>query len=593
MDETASMIKTSFENGLVSLKSTDAEIQKVVGSVSTYTTLTGEDATAATRAVSQMLRNNLAPNAEAAFDILTRGQQLGINKAEDLLDTFNEYGTQFRKLGLDATDSLGLMNQLIRGGARDSDVAADAIKEFSIRAIDGSKTTAAGFKALGLDAGKMAAEIGKGGPAARTAFGDILDGLNQITDPVKRNQAGVALFGTQWEDLGGAIKNADLDTAAASLGQVAGATDKANAALSATPAAKLQKTMRTLQQVFVDAIGKYIVPQLDKFASWFNGPGKFILTGWAIDAADAILAFADTTLRGLESVTGGLAKYGAVAALAAAGTVALTNPTLAASLVQRANDLKNLGSSAETGIGKAREQIAGLRGELAKTKTKVKVEADIADLETKISTAKTKLQDKTLTAPVRAKLEANIYSWQQNLAKAKRGVEDPALVKQRIAKLTADKTSLDTKIRQAKSALGDSKLTATKKAKLQAEIGQLLAAKQQAQSAIDSLRGKTVTLTFFQKVIGQKPPQDIGVRLPGRASGGPVVAGRQYLVGERGPEILTMGGASGNITPNSALGGTTIIENHIEIGGEVVRVVRSEIKQDQRNLKRTVSAGVR
>ena len=53
---------------------------------------------------------------------------------------------------------------------------------------------------------------------------------------------------------------------------------------------------------------------------------------------------------------------------------------------------------------------------------------------------------------------------------------------------------------------------------------------------------------------------DVGVNftgnnIPGRASGGPVSAGGTYLVGERGPELLTMGSSSGNITPNSSLGG--------------------------------------
>jgi len=43
-----------------------------------------------------------------------------------------------------------------------------------------------------------------------------------------------------------------------------------------------------------------------------------------------------------------------------------------------------------------------------------------------------------------------------------------------------------------------------------------------------------------------------------RASGGPVAAGRSYLVGERGPEVVTMG-ASGSVTPNSALGGTVVV----------------------------------
>ena len=43
-----------------------------------------------------------------------------------------------------------------------------------------------------------------------------------------------------------------------------------------------------------------------------------------------------------------------------------------------------------------------------------------------------------------------------------------------------------------------------------------------------------------------------------RAAGGPVTAGGTYLVGERGPELLTMGARSGYITPNGAMGGNTV-----------------------------------
>lgn len=51
----------------------------------------------------------------------------------------------------------------------------------------------------------------------------------------------------------------------------------------------------------------------------------------------------------------------------------------------------------------------------------------------------------------------------------------------------------------------------------------------------------------------------------GRANGGPVAAGSTYLVGERGPELLTMG-ANGYITPNNKLGG-----GGISIGSIVVQ----------------------
>lgn len=84
-----------------------------------------------------------------------------------------------------------------------------------------------------------------------------------------------------------------------------------------------------------------------------------------------------------------------------------------------------------------------------------------------------------------------------------------------------------------------------------------------------------------------------------RASGGLMQPNRRYLVGERRPELVEMGpngGArvvSGEQTPTELAGGDNrpiINEIHIEIGGEVVRVVRSEIRTDKRETKRKVGA---
>ena len=48
----------------------------------------------------------------------------------------------------------------------------------------------------------------------------------------------------------------------------------------------------------------------------------------------------------------------------------------------------------------------------------------------------------------------------------------------------------------------------------------------------------------------------------GRAAGGPVMGGTSYLVGERGPELFTPSG-NGSIIPNSALGGSTVINLNV------------------------------
>jgi len=65
--------------------------------------------------------------------------------------------------------------------------------------------------------------------------------------------------------------------------------------------------------------------------------------------------------------------------------------------------------------------------------------------------------------------------------------------------------------------------------------------------------------------------------LAARADGGPVQRGRRYLVGERGPEILTMGNNSGTITPNHAIVGgeqkvtTNVVINNAPEGAQVSR----------------------
>jgi len=55
-----------------------------------------------------------------------------------------------------------------------------------------------------------------------------------------------------------------------------------------------------------------------------------------------------------------------------------------------------------------------------------------------------------------------------------------------------------------------------------------------------------------------------------RAMGGAVARGASYLVGERGPELLTMGASNGFVTPNNrlgGLGGTTVVVN---VAGSVI-----------------------
>lgn len=226
------------------------------------------------RAASSLITNRLAPDSATAFDLMTRAFQMGGNKAGDLLETITEYSPQFHKLGLDGATALGLLSQGLQAGARDTDVIADAFKEFSLRAIDGTTLTAGGFKALGLDAQEMGQKIAAGGNTAKEGLLQTLTALQNMKDPVAQNTAGVALFGTQWEDtLRQILPNMDLTEAA--LTDVKGATDKMNKAASDTAKNGIESVKRQMEG-WLTSVTSMDGP-LGAITSWAAGFGGMAL----------------------------------------------------------------------------------------------------------------------------------------------------------------------------------------------------------------------------------------------------------------------------------------------------------------------------
>ncbi|MCR8576463.1 phage tail tape measure protein [Streptomyces sp. Isolate_219] len=268
--DAADAIKSVMQSGIAPPGATNAQLQEIATKASDVATVFGQDLGGVTNAVSQMMRTGLAKNSTEAFDIITAGFQSGANKADDLLDTVNEYGTQFRKAGLTGQAAMGLINQAIQGGARDADIAADAIKEFSIRAVDGSDTTVEGFKALGLNADTMAAKFAKGGKNAAGALDTTLDRLRSMKDPVKQSATAVALFGTQAEDLGQALFKMDPSRAAKGLGDFGGKAKQLGKTIRSGPAHELSTFARSVQQNLVEVLGKYVVPALVKVGGALN-----------------------------------------------------------------------------------------------------------------------------------------------------------------------------------------------------------------------------------------------------------------------------------------------------------------------------------
>ncbi|AVL96934.1 MULTISPECIES: phage tail tape measure protein [Microbacterium] len=252
---------------------TTRDAQLVIQGLAGISDVLGEDVRPIAQAVAQLLSNGLAKTAQQAYDLIAAGARNGINRNEDLLDTLTEYPSLFKRLGLSGEEALGLVNQGMRAGARNSDLAADALKEFQIRATDASVQSAEGFRKLGLDAEDMTARIARGGQEARDGLAEVLTKLRETEDPVVRNAAAVALFGTQAEDLGDALFAMDLTTAVAQLDGVTGSAQRMFDTLSSNDASKIDQAQRNIEvaaEGIKGALASVFAEPLGDFADWVS-----------------------------------------------------------------------------------------------------------------------------------------------------------------------------------------------------------------------------------------------------------------------------------------------------------------------------------
>lgn len=248
------------------------------------------DVEESTRAA-EAIRKNFGASAEDAFGLIAAGAQNGLDYSGELIDTINEYSSQFAKLGFDADGMFNILQAGADGTAWNLDKVGDAIKEFSIRAIDGSDTTVEAFTSMGYNAEELMATFAAGGEGANDAFFDVLDTLMAVDDQVERDALGVALFGTQWEDLGveameamanasqaaydtgdaleqiNQVKYNDLDSAIQGIGR------QIEVALLPAADAMYQSLMSNMPEISaaIEEVSPVVAEIAEDFADWAGG----------------------------------------------------------------------------------------------------------------------------------------------------------------------------------------------------------------------------------------------------------------------------------------------------------------------------------
>ena len=142
LGETDDALKTSAKNALVFQSVFDVSIPESLRAVRSATEAFGTTST-------------------QTFDQMAATIQRVGDPADDLADTINEYSADFAQAGFSSEQMFGILEAGVRNGARNFDVMADAVREFTIRIIDGSETTKDGLELLFRTVGQGGQEFFK------------------------------------------------------------------------------------------------------------------------------------------------------------------------------------------------------------------------------------------------------------------------------------------------------------------------------------------------------------------------------------------------------------------------------------------------
>ncbi|SFJ44315.1 Phage-related minor tail protein [Paenibacillus sp. UNC496MF] len=257
------------------------------------------------------LMKNFGITADQAYNLFVQGQQKGLNKAGDMLDTLNEYAPQFKQLGFSASDMMDTLAAGAQKGAFNLDKVGDAVKEFGLRVKDGSGQ---GAQAMSKWLGKKKAQeymsaFAKGGAGAKTAFTEVVQQLGKVQNASEKNYLSTQLFGTQYEDLGKDVIAAFADVPK-QFDVLKQSMDEA-----AKPGfmQSLQGLGRTIQVNLIAPIGTKLAPKLQQFSGWLQKHPSTVKTMTMVIGGLAL------GLGALVAVTYTVAAVQGIASMAVAG----------------------------------------------------------------------------------------------------------------------------------------------------------------------------------------------------------------------------------------------------------------------------------
>jgi phage-related minor tail protein len=321
---------------------TDAENQKIV-----------DGAGAITRAYQNIDFTELIQETnEIAKGLgISQEQAMGMTKAlldmgfpEDQLDIIAEYGQQLSRAGYDATEIQNIFAAGIETGTWNIDVLLDGLKEGRIKAAEFGqgidKATAAAIEGTNISAQQLQAwgkAAAAGGDEGKNAMGEMAKAVLGIEDATKRNEVGVKVFGTLWEENGELVAQS-LAGAATGTADLKANQDNLNASIekmNADPQVRMNQALQELKETLAPLLAT-VAEWVAKVADWaaknpelaagitavVTGIGLLIAVGMALMPIFTLMTAAAGALGiSMLALTGWIVAIIAAIALLVAGIV--------------------------------------------------------------------------------------------------------------------------------------------------------------------------------------------------------------------------------------------------------------------------------
>ncbi|HDX9589259.1 TPA: hypothetical protein ROX98_002242 [Bacillus pseudomycoides] len=252
------------------------------------------------------------------------------------LDIIAEYGGQLTRAGFKAEEVQAIMEAGIETGTWNIDNLLDGLKEGRVKLNEFAQGADKALKEA-LDGSGIATEqieqwgaaVAKGGSEGSQAMVEVAKAIDAIEDPVKKNQVGVKVLATMYEDQGQNITNTLIGASKKTI-DFKKNQDQLNESvkkLDASPAVKMEKAFGDLKMA-LEPVLEVVANVIGTLAEWISKNPELAAT---LAVIATVIGVISGTLLALAPIIVTVASALGIGMAAAAGIVVII-PTIIAAI---------------------------------------------------------------------------------------------------------------------------------------------------------------------------------------------------------------------------------------------------------------------